>query len=225
MLKHVLWDWNGTLLDDIDLAIEVMNRLLASRCLPAIDRDRHRATFGFPVRDYYARLGLGPEHGSFEECARIYIDEYNRLVREIPVKPQARAILERLRARGVVQVMLSASDSVHLRELVEHHQIGALFDELVCLDDHYADGKLGVARAWLARTRCDPAELLVVGDTLHDYEVACGLGARCVLVADGHHDEARLRATGCSVVVSLDELYTADTPLRALLAAQSTRHG
>jgi phosphoglycolate phosphatase len=218
MVTHVLWDWNGTLLDDLDLVIDVMNRLLAAKQLPLLDRPRYRRLFGFPVRDYYTRLGLGPEHGTFEEWARDFIDEYDRRARDVPVRPAGRAILGRLRARGLGQLVLSAARTDHLRELVALHDLHPYFDELLGLDDHYAHGKIDAARAWLDRTGLDPAGLLLVGDTLHDHEVASSIGASCVLVADGHHDEARLRATGRPVVAELAELYAADTPLRALLA-------
>lgn len=217
MVTHVLWDWNGTLVDDLDLVIDVMNTLLAAKQLPLLDRPRHRRLFGFPVRDYYARLGLGPEHGSFEEWARAFVDEYDGRVRDIPVRPAGRAILRRLRARGLGQVVLSAGRTEHLRELVALHDLRRDFDELLGLDDHYAHGKIDVARAWLDRTGLDAAGLLLIGDTLHDHEVAGSIGASCVLVADGYQDEARLRATGRPVVSELAELYTADTPLRALL--------
>ena len=217
MLTHVLWDWNGTLLDDLDVVIDVMNRLLAAKGLPLLDRVSYRREFGFPVRDYYARIGLGPDHGDFEEWARTFIDEYDRRARAIPVRPQARPILGRLRAAGLRQVILSAARSAQLEELVALHQLGDYFEELVGQGDHYAHGKLDAARAWLDRTGHDPARLLLVGDTLHDYEVARDLGAHCVLIAEGHHGAERLRECECAVVADLDELYSADTPVRDFL--------
>jgi phosphoglycolate phosphatase len=218
MLTHVLWDWNGTILDDLHVVIDVMNQLLASKGLPPIDQVRYQREFGFPVRDYYTRLGLGPAHGTFEEWARAFIDEYDRRARAIPIRPQVRPILARLRASGLRQVVLSAARAHHLEELVALHGLGEYFEELLGLDDHHAAGKLELARSWLERTRLNPARLLLVGDTLHDYEVACGIGAHCVLIADGHHGEARLRDCGCVLISGLDELYTADTPVRAFLA-------
>ncbi len=218
MVTHVLWDWNGTLLDDVDLAVEVMNGLLTARALPLLDRARYRRVYGFPVRDYLKRLGLGPEHGSFDELARTYLREYDRRARDIPVRAQGRSLLARLRGRGVGQVLLSAARAWHVRELVAHHDLGEYFDDLLGIEDLHASGKLEVARAWLDRTGLDAAGMLLVGDTDHDHEVATSVGASCVLVADGHQHEARLRACGCPAVSELAELFSADTPLRALLA-------
>ncbi len=218
-LTHVLWDWNGTLLDDVDVVVDVMNCLLVAKGLPSLERSRYREIFGFPVQEYYARLGLGPEHGTFEEWARAFIDEYDRRARAIPVRPAARSILSRLNAAGLRQVVLSAARIGHIHELLALHDLAAYFDDVVALDDHRAHGKLEVALAWLARTGHDPAGLLVIGDTLHDHEVASALGAGCVLVAAGHHGEARLRGCGSAIIDDLDSLYTADTPLRAFLTA------
>jgi phosphoglycolate phosphatase len=217
MLTHVAWDWNGTLLDDLDVVIDVMNRLLAAGGLPLLDRARYRREFGFPVRDYYTRLGFGPAHGTFEELARAFVDEYDRRARAIPVRSQTRAILGHLRGAGLRQVVLSAARSEHLRELVALHELDEFFEELIGLDDHYAHGKLDQARAWLDRHRHDPARIVLVGDTLHDYEVARAIGAQCVLIASGHHGAERLGECDCAVLAGLDELYTADTPLRAFL--------
>lgn len=218
MLTHVLWDWNGTLLDDVDAVVDVMNGLLAAKGLPLLDRTSYRSAFGFPVRDYYTRLGFGPQHGTFEELARAFVDEYDRRARHIPVRPAARAILGRLRASGLRQVVLSAARAAHLRELVALNDLGDYFEELLGLDDHFAHGKLDLARAWLERTGFDPARLLLVGDTLHDYEVARDIGAHCVLIAEGHHGEARLSGCDCAVIAGLEQLYTADTPVRGFLA-------
>ena len=102
VLTHVLWDWNGTLLDDLDAAIDAMNGVLAANGLPLLDRARYRSVFGFPVQDYYGRLGFGPEHGTFEDWARAFLDAYDRGAQGIPIRREARlracdcAVLETL---------------------------------------------------------------------------------------------------------------------------------
>ena len=52
----ILWDWNGTLLDDVDLCVDALNRLLAGFGYPQrYDHERYRAIFGFPIEEYYVR--------------------------------------------------------------------------------------------------------------------------------------------------------------------------
>ena len=56
--KHIIWDWNGTLLDDTWLCVEGINQALIKRNLTPISEDRYREVFTFPVRDYYKKLGF-----------------------------------------------------------------------------------------------------------------------------------------------------------------------
>lgn len=51
----------------------------------------------------------------------------------------------------------------------------------------------------------DPEKVLMVGDTLHDLEVANAMGIKCVLVAQGHTSYTRLRDTGAFVFNDLFE--------------------
>ena len=52
----------------------------------------------------------------------------------------------------------------------------------------------------------DPGQALMVGDTVHDWEVARALGVRCVLCSAGHQPAHTLRATGAAVISSLSQL-------------------
>jgi phosphoglycolate phosphatase len=222
VLTHVVWDWNGTLLDDVDAAVEAMNGLLLDKGLPLLDRARYRRVYGFPARNYLERLGLGPEHGSFDEIARVYLREYDRRARDVPVRPRGRELLARLQRRGLRQILLSAARASHVRELVARHRLGEYFDEILGIEDLRAGGKLEVARRWLEESWLDPSGMLLIGDTDHDHEVATAIGAGCVLVAGGHQEEVRLRACGCPVLSALAEFDWADTPLRPLLAGVTT---
>jgi len=55
---HIFWDWNGTLLDDTQASVNALNVLLARRGLPPVSLEDYRATFAFPVRPYYAKVGI-----------------------------------------------------------------------------------------------------------------------------------------------------------------------
>ena len=76
-LEHIVWDWNGTLLDDRWLTIAVMNRVLARRNMYELTEDRYLQLFTFPVIDYYRRLGFDFEKTSFSELGTEFINEYN----------------------------------------------------------------------------------------------------------------------------------------------------
>src|SRR3954471_24629984 len=106
--RHVIWDWNGTLLDDLDICVEVMNSLLRRHGLPLLDRARYHATFDFPVRDYYGRLGLDVSAGAFERHSLQFIAGYEARRFETALQPGAEAVLTAVLHAGLTQSILSA---------------------------------------------------------------------------------------------------------------------
>ncbi len=197
--RHIIWDWNGTLLDDLDLSIEVMNSLLARRDLPRLDRPRYHALFDFPVRRYYERLGFDPAHDSFEQLSVEFIAGYDAQRLGASLHHHTTSTLVAVRAAGLGQSILSAYRHETLHEIVAHFRLTAHFDHIVGLDNIHAHSKVALGRELVARLGLAPAEILLVGDTLHDLEVARDLGVACALVAAGHHPAARLRASGAPV--------------------------
>lgn len=204
--RHIIWDWNGTLLDDAGLCIHITNGLLESRGLERLDAQRYQRLFDFPVRLYYERLGFDLEAESFEELGTEFIAAYERRRFECRLQAGARNVLEAISARGLSQSILSAYNRRSLEEIVKHHGLDGFFVELVGLDDHYAAGKVAHGRAWIRRMEHDPRQVLLVGDTVHDYEVACEIGTDCVLLPCGHHAASRLEACGVPVLLSLPAL-------------------
>lgn len=204
---HVIWDWNGTLLDDAWLCIEVMNESLARRALPLLTPERYQRVFDFPVIRYYERLGFDLEREPFEVVGAEFIVRYEARRHEASLQPDAREALERLRAAGKAQSILSAYRHDALEELLRHHGVREFFDPVVGADDIYAHGKVAQGRALLDRLGTDPARVALVGDTAHDAEVAKEIGCACFLVPRGNHSRERLASCGVEVVESLRELF------------------
>jgi phosphoglycolate phosphatase len=205
-IRHVVWDWNGTLFDDTLLCMEIINGLLGTRGGRTVGLAQYREVFGFPVKDYYIRLGFDFRKESWERVSREFIDAYEARRHECRLREGAREALAACAAAGVGQSILSAYRRHTLEEIVEHFGLGRFFEHLAGLDNHYADGKLETGRALVSRLRTPTEEVLFVGDTEHDWEVAAALGMRCVLLAGGHHSERRLKACGVPVVHSLSRI-------------------
>lgn len=203
---HVIWDWNGTLFDDTGLCIDVMNGLLRERGLPELTRERYHAVFDFPVVAYYRQLGFDFERDPFEVVGAEFIRRYELRRLEGALHRDAVATLQAVRAAGLSQSVLSAYRHDTLEELLRHHAIREYFMGVLGSDNVYAHGKLDQGRRWIAQLGLDPARVVLVGDTLHDHDVARAIGCRCILVADGHHPRARLEPTGAPVVDTLGGL-------------------
>jgi len=207
---HIVWDWNGTLFDDVELCVDVMNGLLARREMKLLTVDSYRECFDFPVADYYRRLGFDFEEESFEVVGTEFIRDYETRREEAGLYSDASETLARVREGGAEQSVLSAYQQPMLEELIQFFGLDEYFVRLVGLQDHYAHGKLEQGVQWIRELAHDPGEVLLIGDTTHDFEVAQAMGVDCVLICNGHQAEARLKRSGVPVVGGRSDLFSID---------------
>jgi phosphoglycolate phosphatase len=203
---HIIWDWNGTLLNDNWLCVEVMNTMLAERSLPLLTLDRYRDIFDFPVKDYYLKLGFDFQKESFEIVGMDFMNRYNRWQKECRLHEDAINSLKCIAKNGYRQSILSAREQQELRQETIDLGVSTFFDHVNGLDDHYAQGKTDVGINLLRKLNIDKGKALFIGDTRHDAEVAKELAIDCILIPNGHHSEPRLIETGFPIVRSLNEL-------------------
>lgn len=204
----MVWDWNGTLFDDLHCSVGVANQLLGEFGLPGFDGvPAYHATFRFPIVDYYTDLGFDTRPGgNFEAAARRYVELYAAASQACGLHDGAADTLASLHAGGVRQVVISASQQAHLRAQLNPFGLDRWLDAAHGLDDIYAHSKEGLARRWIADEAIDPGRVLFVGDSEHDFEIADAVGARCVLFSGGHHGRTRLEALGVPVVDHLADI-------------------
>lgn len=204
--QHIIWDWNGTLLDDAWLCVEIMNGQLEKYSLPPISPSQYADLFRFPVKDYYADLGFNFEQIPFEKVSDGFIAEYERRKLECPVRPEGLKLLNKIAQNSRGQSIISASKQDSLNEITQHYQVYDLFMSVRGLDNHHAASKLDIGRAWMEESGIPPDQVLMIGDTLHDHHLAQDLGIDCILLTSGHQSRARLEESGVIVVDSLDKL-------------------
>jgi len=208
--SNIIWDWNGTLLDDAALCLNVLNALLRDRGFnPIADVTAYREIFGFPIIDYYRRAGFDFEKEAFEITAKDFIKLYHSDANRFHLFPDAIQIISAAKEAGISQVILSASDKDNLRSQIEPFGIMHYFDEVIGISNIYAESKVSAGAEYAARTNLDKSKTLFMGDTVHDYEVAAALGVDCMLIASGHQSKERLLKCGASVIdnISLIKKY------------------
>jgi phosphoglycolate phosphatase len=203
---HVIWDWNGTLLNDVWLCIEIVNAMLQTRERPRISQRQYVEMFDFPVKTYYQRVGFDFSRESFESLAAEFMREYDRRQHECSLCPGATTLLQYCRNHAITQSLLSASHQARLEHIVTVYQIRPFFHQVSGLTDVYAASKVANGQALLRQLNMSPNDVLLVGDTTHDVEVAQALGVDCVLLDGGHHSRRKLESTGMTVKDSLHEL-------------------
>ena len=205
--QHAIWDWNGTLLNDTWLCVEVLNGLLAKRGREPISDEDYRLNFGFPVIHFYEYLGFDVDVDSFDRVSKEFIGDYEeRWLEEAELHPDAAQILRKLSELGMSHSVLSAAKQEALELGISHFEIRDHFMGLVGCDNIYARGKVEQGRHWIQQLEWDPSEIVLIGDTLHDFEVAEAIGTDCILMAHGHHCPTRFEQTGVPIAHSLGEL-------------------
>ncbi len=204
--KHIIWDWNGTLLDDVDIAVDAMNNLLRRRYLPLLDHKTYKDIFTFPVKDYYEQIGFDFEAEPFEQVAEEFISEYNAAKQRYRLHDGVEKVLSRINDMGIPQSILSASNEQDLVNIVQGLNIDRHFVKLAGLGDYYAASKVDRGKRFLSELELEPGKVLMIGDTVHDYEVSCELGFDCLLAAYGHQSSKRLLVCGVDIIESIEDV-------------------
>ncbi len=204
--SHIIWDFNGTILNDVETGIDAVNVLLERYGKKKLSGAKeYREAFCFPVIDYYDNIGL--ERENFPKYAPEWVVEYNKREPFAPIFDGVIDTLEYFKACGYAQCLLSATENGMLMRQVERLEIAPYFNEILGQNTIEAHGKIDVAKAFISREK--PLRALFIGDSLHDFEVACAIGADCVLLSWGHQSRERLEKCGCKIFDSAIELKTA----------------
>jgi phosphoglycolate phosphatase-like HAD superfamily hydrolase len=203
-VRHVVWDWNGTLFDDHVAVVAAINDALALLRLRPIDSDTFRTHFTRPVQRFYEQVAGRPiEPGEWRTLDEGYHVSYAGRLERLRLAPGAWAALEAAEAAGLGQSLLSMWRHQDLVALVERLGIGRFFRRVDGLRTPGGGGKAEHLVAHLAALEVAPSAALLVGDALDDLAAARAVGAGCVLYDGGSHHRDALEAAGVPVVDTL----------------------
>lgn len=202
----ILWDWNGTLLDDAQICLDGINILLKNRGIPLLDMVRYREIFTFPVRDYYKAAGFDFEHEPFEVPAEEFIVQYKRLLPLAGLFHDVYETLQHFRQLGYRQYIVSAMEQHALELSVSERGIRPFFEAVWGIENNLAYSKVHRARELIEKERIDPGMTIMIGDTLHDAEVAQKLGVDIFFITRGHQNPQRLSQNGNQLLPDLSSL-------------------
>ena len=205
--SHIIWDWNGTLLNDVELCANIMNELLTMEFLPEISVEKYRNIFKFPVEEYYISAGHTFKNNSFEILGKEFMIKYETGKSQCSLSPGAIELLQEFSQRNIHQHILSAYEQNSLNKIVDQFRIKKHFKQIIGLDNIYADGKMKLAEKLIKiiNNNGEDQKVLMIGDTLHDLDVALHINADCILVANGHQSKVRLEEGGAFVFDDLVE--------------------
>ena len=206
MITSVIWDWNGTLLNDVDVSIKTVNGFLASKGLKQLSVDYYRDHFTFPVKKFYEKIGIQFNRQDFDNMSREFIQYYFENLKNAQLHEGVIETLQLLQDSGVRQFVLSAMEQKRLENSLKAYNIYRFFQAVQGLNDLYANSKAEAGKKLIRNHTIDPASSWMVGDTLHDLDVAKVLKLHCILFSGGHYSLKRLQNKNAPVVKNFNEL-------------------
>lgn len=198
--KHIIWDYNGTLVDDTWLCVEIVNEFLVREGKSPIDEDIYRQKYDLPVIDFYREIGFDLEKTSYHQISTEFIEIYDRRRFECSLQPGIREVLGKIYDGGIPQSVLSAYQQHRLEEALEYYGLTEMFKHIAGLGDYYAHGKVNIGQKLVSSLDCPPIQAVIIGDTTHDYKVARKSGADCILLETGHHTRDKLSTCPVKII-------------------------
>ncbi len=201
-MTHIVWDWNGTLLDDLTLVVTATNASLASLGGGPVTAEEHRRDFRRPIDAYYSGvLGRELHPDDFAKVDSVFHATYTDGLGTCVLSADA---LTSLRSWRGTQSLLSLWFHDQLVPTVDRYALTAYFRRVDGLRAAVGGGhKAPHLAAHLAALDLDGPDCLLIGDSVDDAVAAASVGARCVLYAGGFTDRDRLAEVGVPVVDSL----------------------
>lgn len=204
--SHIVWDWNGTLLDDLEIVIESVNVGLESHGVPAIDADTYRHHFIRPVRAFYdALFARSVSDDEWRSLNETFHNEYDSRARQAPLTRDSEEALARVSELGWTQSLLSMSAGDFLAEIVSHHDLAGWFTRVDGVSWPDGGHKAVHLRAHLDSMSIHGGTVVVIGDTPDDAVAAGEAGSASVLYDGGSHHIDALIAHGAPVASTLLE--------------------
>lgn len=204
--RIVFWDWNGTILNDSDICVEAMNKLRSRYHYNLIDKATYEATFDFPVEKYYRDIGWDFSKHPFSQVGLEFMRYYEKDIGHASVQRHVHEVISYLKKQQKQQYLISAMEHNLLLQLVRHYGLYNYFDGIQGIEDHYGNGKAHLFQQVIANNQLPPEEIIMIGDTLHDAEIADSLNIDCMLFYSGHQSVERLQQSGHPVFHSYREL-------------------
>lgn len=207
-IKYVFLDFNGTILDDFDLCFEILNELCRKYGVKEVDKKTYRNIFGFPVQDYYVKVGFDFNKIPYKDINIYFMGEYGkRWAKETKVFKNFAKYIKKIKADGIKVYIITATRKELLEEQLKFFEIYDLFDGFAACDNDLGKGKIEYSKDLIIEKNINVKKAVFMGDTLHDYEVATHLDMKCLLFTKGHNSKEKLKTTNSKLINSYRELY------------------
>ncbi len=201
----IVWDFNGTLIDDVNAALLSVNDMLRKRNQPEIDLLRYKWAVDSPISKFYDKIFIPGTVDLNRDCYE-FDEGYERHLSKNPIMNGALQIVRHFHDIGKTQVVISASQIDKVRNRLKEISLFEYFDDILARKDLMAKDKLYLAERYFSEHEITPSKTLVIGDCVADFQMAEALSCDCVLTTQGHQGREEFKATTATIIDSLLEL-------------------
>ncbi len=208
-IKTIIWDWNGTLLDDVDVNICVVNKMLADSNIKTISKEYYRSVFTFPIFDFYNNLGFKVNNNPslFKDLVKKYNILYREHLYSGSLFPNVKHTLQYLKELGINHIILSGQNQQDLDYQVDFFNIRNYFQIVRGSEKEDASDKKQHLYNILNCQNLSYQEIMIIGDTVFDWKLASDCGISCILFSHGHQNEQTLSLTPAKVFPYLSQEF------------------
>lgn len=204
--EYIIFDFNGTILDDVDLCINILNYMLEEHGYEKVTKERYLDIFTFPIIEYYKLAGFDFNKHSFNDLSIEFINMYQQASLKCPIYDGVIDLLNKLTKLNKKIILLSASQIDNLLEQTNYFEITKYFNKILGLDNIHAKSKVDIAKKYFIENNIDLSKAIMIGDTIHDMEVANELNIDSLLIANGHQSYDRLIRVTNAVYRTIKEI-------------------
>ena len=198
----IIWDWNGTLLNDAHICMECVNDMLRKRNMPVLDLPTYRTYVDNPIIKAYEHI-FDLKVVTFDTIVKEFYESYPKYVKDVQLIPGALQMLDFFKEQRCRQIIITAAHTPDVIDFLCKFGIKDYFETVLGSKDLQGGSKISWAVEYARSESFSKEKMLMIGDTAHDAETAAAIGADCILCSGGHQIEEKLKATGKPVVKSL----------------------
>ena len=202
---YLVLDFNGTIIDDVDLCLNILNHLLEERNYKKVSLEEYKHIFTFPIKKYYINAGFDLEKYSFTSISNEFISLYQKASLNCKLYEGINELIDKCNNNRIKVVLLSASQIDNLKEQTDHFGLSEKFEVILGTSTIEAASKVESGKNYFKDKQ--DKKILFVGDTTHDAEVASAIGADALLITHGHQArDILLKANPLKVIDSFKEV-------------------
>ena len=201
MKKYIIWDWNGTIVDDAGIALDAVNDMLREQHRPEITLEEYRNAMDTPIYEQFFDM----KATDFNWITERFQSYYENHKDQLRLHEGVEGLLEYCRQKGCHQIILSSSATRIIQFYAKLFGVADYFEAVLGADDLLAAGKIERAVEYFEQNKIPKAETVMIGDSVHDFDVSQALGIDCILMSGGHQDLQSLQSCGCPVITSFQD--------------------